>query len=451
MEGKAVITYYEGFDVVCSRCKTEPATVCARLDSYCTPCFVRFIRGKQRKLMKGEQFKAKHASKQSLGEPQKVLLAFSGGVSSVVLFDVLASNLEEQMANKGTRGQQGFELIVVNLDETIVKSIDKKVRSIIKDLISLYPTVSIQYLILPLHAFVADKSSLAKLSLTSEFGVKLQDIDTAAAAATTFESLLLTVSSKSAVEDLLAVVQSQLLLQTAYQEKCQTLVMGHNTTRLANEIISLTVKGRGGIIHKDIADHKEHFKDTQIEILYPLRGVLQAEIDAYAKLTGLDVHVAKYTEIKSRVNKNLTVNDLSTQYFRTLDLLGYGNTASTVLKSGEKLGEPRGTAISHCRMCGEDIRLPPRTWLNNITTNEGVPLETEEELRNLEAFNREYPSISNGVQDNSAAAGVGVVDVCYGCTLSLQAAKPTLVWPVRHNEKDIINEYVLTDNEEDEV
>lgn len=450
MDGKAVITYYEeGTDAVCSRCKLEPATVCARLDSYCTPCFVRFIRGKQRKLMKGDQYKPKHESKESQYGLQKVLLAFSGGVSSVVLFDVLASNLEEQMANKGGRGKQGFELVVINLDETNVKSIDKEVRKIIKDLIKLYPTVSIQFHILPLDAFVADEAALATLSSTPEFGIKETDLEITPYEKPDIKSAFQTLSDKSAVEDLLAVVQSQLLLQTAYQEKCQTLAFAHNTTRLANEIISLTVKGRGSSIHKDIADHTTYFKDSKIEVIYPLRGVLQAEIDAYARLTGLDKYAAKSTETKSRINKNLTVNDLSAQYFRNLDLLGYGNTASTVLKSGEKLGEPKGTPTSQCKMCGEYIRLPPREWLNNITTNEAAALNGEEELRNLEAYMNEQGESSAGKSDGKGATRL--IDICYGCTLSLQAAKPALIWPVRHSQQDILNEYILTDSEEESI
>ena len=74
-------------------------------------------------------------------------------------------------------------------------------------------------------------------------------------------------------------------------------------TRLANEIIALTVKGRGSIIHKSIADHTETIDDKEIKVMFPLREILQAEISAYVKLAELNKYVILSTVQKSKINK----------------------------------------------------------------------------------------------------------------------------------------------------
>ena len=69
--------------------------------------------------------------------------------------------------------------------------------------------------------------------------------------------------------------------------------------------------------------------------MFPLREILQAEISAYVKLAELNKYVILSTVQKSKINKNLTIRDLTTNYFKQLDATGYASTASTVAKTGE--------------------------------------------------------------------------------------------------------------------
>lgn len=91
-----------------------------------------------------------------------------------------------------------------------------------------------------------------------------------------------------------------MILRVAAEEGCQTILYGHCMTRLANEIIALTVKGRGSIIHKAITDHVETIDSKEIKVMFPLREILYAEIAAYIKLAELQEFVIESTIEKSK-------------------------------------------------------------------------------------------------------------------------------------------------------
>lgn len=85
-----------------------------------------FIRGKLRKQINEERYKVKFGKSLELYGTQKVLLALSGGESSIVLLDIIGALLEGQ--NKQHKGKQGFDLVVVNLDESEMDSLNKRFK-----------------------------------------------------------------------------------------------------------------------------------------------------------------------------------------------------------------------------------------------------------------------------------------------------------------------------------
>ncbi|KAM9893231.1 hypothetical protein OXX79_009481 [Metschnikowia pulcherrima] len=378
--------------------------------------------------MLDERYKVKYGAIADRLGVQRVLLPLSFGVSSLVLFDMIASLLQEQSAMH--KGKHGFELIVVHLkDEGMSKTED------FRSLSSKYSPVEIKYIEIDLASYPVE--SRMKLAVSPEFDVIAERVNSADSVAELVEKI----SSRSSKADLLGIVYEEIFNALAAKEKCQTIIYGHSMTRLANEVIALTVKGRGSKIHEAVADRTIVRDNAEIHIIFPLRDILFAEVKAVLKLSdGLSDYVKLPVASGRKLVKNMTVHDLTTQYFDGLDATGYASTASTVVKTAEKLGGPKSEVKDICRICGASIHHDPRTWLRNITVNTAAPLDTEEE----KAYAEEYSAhIADKVTGHDLTA-------CYGCTVTMAGAGESFVWPVRASKDEILEEFVLSDDSGDD-
>lgn len=453
MSDNQAITYLSGGDQLCLRCKVENAILMARKEVFCKSCFIRFVRGKQRKQMQDDVYKVKYGPLIEKLGVQKVLLALSGGPSSLVLLDVIGSLLQDQF--EGHNGKQGFELVILNLDEFELNTLNKKIQDVLPALTARYPSIGIQYKVLSLNEYILDTEMIERIIIDKEFTGFTQKLHQKHK----LTDLLAMCPTKSSVEDLLTIVYDELILRTAYVEKCQTIVYGHSMTRIANEIIALTVKGRGSIVYKAISDHTVNFRDQEFKILFPLRDVLYAEIIAYYKLVELDQYEVQSTIAKSKITKNLTIRDLTTNYFNMLDSTGYASTASTVVKTGEKLGKPNFNGVlANCRVCGVEIYQDPREWLRRITVNDSAPLETDAEIAYSELYKSSFPPILDTTQSTR-------IDICYGCIVTLGGVKQDtgFIWPLKNDDvtgltnnyivtndtQQVLDEFILTDDEDE--
>lgn len=407
----------------CQRCKEAPARIVARKEMFCAKCFNWFMRGKQRKQMLDELYKVKYGAVADRLGTQRVLLALSFGVSSLVLLDMVASLLHEQ--NTAHNGKQGFELVVVHLGANGDAEAD------FARLAEHYRPVQIAFRVVSIDEYVVDP--LLKVSVDAEF----ETLGCATTDGGTVRELLAQCASPSLRADLLAIVHEHLILRTAVQEHCQTVLYGHSMTRLAHEVIALTVQGRGLRVHRAVAQRDVVFEGQPLRVLYPLREILFAEVKTVLRI---NEHLGPYVAEEaptSKIVRNMTVHDLTRQYFDNLDATGYASTASTVVKTAEKLGEPRTPATAQCQICGAAIYHDAREWLRRITVNTPAALETDEE--------REYARI---YEEESTATPTGqAITACYGCTVTLAGAGKAFTWPVRATKQEVLDEYVLTDDE----
>lgn len=436
-------------NIPCLRCKTETAILISRKEKFCKDCFIRFIRGKQRKQMQDEKYKVKYGKNEENSPVQKVLLTLSCGVSSLVLVDVMTSLLKEQFDMH--KGKQGFELVLLNINEYELKALDRSVKDVLEQLVQRFKPINITYKILSLESYVLDQSLLEKIVLNGDFTAYSQSIHHDRDY--TLSEVLDLCPNKSSLEDLLTIIYDELILRTACLESCETILYGHSMTRIANEIIALTVKGRGSSIYQTVSDHSVNFRNKDYKIMFPLRDVLFAEILAYSKLSELDTFAVESTKPVSKITKNMTIRDLTTNYFNQLDATGYASTASTVVKTGDKLGAPKFEEDSSiCQVCGTEIHQDPKEWLRRITVNKAAPLETEEEKEYAE----QYKKASSLIEEPSSTQSKTPINICYGCTVTISGIKNEsgFIWPIKYpandEEREILNEYILTDDEDDQ-
>ncbi|KAI5963607.1 CTU2 [Candida pseudojiufengensis] len=432
---KAVV--YINSDEVCQKCKNEQAILKARNELHCRECFLRLVRGKQRKQMSDERYKVNYKRNKN----EKVLLAYSGGISSLVLLDIIANLLAEQ--SEAHKGLKGFDLVVINLNEYQYKSLSAKLDSILPQLWKRY-SIPMNFKIISINDYL-DENTLYAISLDNEFKSFAKQIKTK----TTIIDLLNKCPNKSSAEDLLSIILHKLLLKAANKENCNTIIYAHSMTRIANEILALTVKGRGSMIHKSISDRTENIDGKPITIIYPLRDVLHDEIIEYSKLSHLQEYIVDSTILKSKISKNLTIKDLVANYFTNLNETGYASTASTVMKIGQKLTSPQSNTetTTVCKICGVEIFQDPQTWLRSITVNDPAPITTEEE--------QEYYKMYKSSSAHDISQNGSNIDLCYGCITTLNGTNE-FIWPINpsikisyeNSHQNVLDEFVLTDTEE---
>lgn len=421
---------------LCQRCKEEKAVVLSRKEKFCAKCFVFFMRGKQRKLMQDERYKVKYGAIAERLGTQKVLLPLSFGASSLVLFDMIASLLQEQ--NLAHKGKQGFELVVLHLKEPKLSNSSIPENDFIefKQLASRYSPVNIVYHEVDLNKYVIDP--ILALSVSNQFEVFAKELQNTQSKS--IKDFLEECATRSLQEDLLNVFKTEIIKHFATSVSCNTIIYGHSLTRLANEVISLTVKGRGLTIHDSVINKTITYHNSELHIIFPLRDILKAEVLAIILFDeNLQKFLLQEAKPGSRLAKNMTVLDLTTQYFDNLDATGYVSTSSTVVKTAEKLGGPKEPELGQCEVCGSSIHHQPQKWLSDITVSTAAPLVTELE----ENYAREYS------EPDSEEIGARL-QVCYGCTVTLAGSGKGFNWPMRASRKDILDEFILSEDETDE-
>lgn len=384
-----------------------------------------------------ERYKVKYGAVADKWGEQKVLIPVSFGTSSVVLADMVASLLQEQ--NLAHNGKLGFELVLLHILEREINDEDCSIENAemtLRQLASRYEPVEVRSVVVSPDQYFLDKQALLRIQVNAEFDVVHQKQESVHKFS--LETLLAACESNSLKADLVQLVYHEVILQNAVSHGCQTVLFGHSMTRLASEVLSLAVKGRGSEIHEAIADRSVTYESSEIHILFPLRDILHAEVKAVLDLTeGLGSFVSK-TIASKPLAKNMTVQALSTKYFEDLGANGYASTASTVVKTAEKLGAPKGEVTGNCRICHSSIYTNPKQWLRSITVKAAAPLETEQEHE----LAQKYAEII-GVDELHGEK----LEVCYGCTVSLLAAGDKFAWPVRATKEEILDEFVLSDEE----
>ncbi|ODV94197.1 hypothetical protein PACTADRAFT_51076 [Pachysolen tannophilus NRRL Y-2460] len=428
--------------VVCSRCKIEESLLVTRKEAFCSSCFTKFISNKQRKLMSSDKFKVKYGKQ--VNEIHKVLLCLSFGRSSLVLLDIIINLLKEQRSIH--RGRQGFKLVVIdiefkilNIDSFLSGSYDFERIKLFKDFNSM---------------IIKDGSSLDE-----KFPQTVQE-------------LLSKCSSNSSVEDLLDIIYNELYFNTCKSEDCHTMIFGHSMTKLAVDILALTIKGRGSLVNQRVTDGIHTYQKYQVEVVHPLRDVLDSEIDKYLDLNNLmqfcdNNNDTNTTLAIKKLTKNMTIGEITRRYFDTLDK-DYSETVSTVVKIGSKLIDPisekndekdDNNGIQFCKICNCKIFKNPQAWLNRITVEEPFPITNDEERAAYEMYKEAALQISpdNLEEEEEEEEEEGVpqkepISLCYGCLVTIGGVpKEGLDWPVRNQEtQEILNEYILTDNGSDD-
>ena len=284
-----------------------------------------------------ESFRVRHSER---GQERILLLPLSFGAGSIALLHVLSEHLKGQVEKTG---RSGFRLHVLHVDEA-PSGANISTAALLEQVKQRYPEHVYSTCMLS-HVF-----SLEDLSTLLE-----QDHDgqgpfhPGATNLENFEQFMASLDSATSRADATQILKRRLIVHFAKQHKCEAILWGDSTTRLAERTLAETAKGRGLSLPWLVADGES---PHGVQIYYPMRELLSKEIAAFASLVDppLDDLVLE-DDIKRVSTKNTTIDDLMRQYFESVERDYPSIVANVVRTTGKLRAAPLSDVEKQCELC----------------------------------------------------------------------------------------------------
>ncbi|KAL6244082.1 Cytoplasmic tRNA 2-thiolation protein 2 [Rhinocladiella similis] len=286
---------------------------------------------------------ASYGFKNLSGEQKsRLFLPLSGGISSLVLLQVLDAQLQKQITN---RNKTTYDVVVAR----VVLPAEQDSRSIKSDyevLAGRFATHTFLPL-LDLHEVLQldrrVERDLKQLGIVRHDSESDQDF---------FLRIMRCSTSASAASDMQSVLLKRLLVAAARDQGCANVLWGHSDTRLAALTLADVAKGRGGSVSASIADGQTL---QGIDFSYPVRDLFKAELQTYARASSepilettveQDIPVQQPTSIRSTAIDNLLNTYITSQGEK------YPSIVANVVRTASKLEARRPAEnIRACPVC----------------------------------------------------------------------------------------------------
>jgi cytoplasmic tRNA 2-thiolation protein 2 len=149
--------------------------------------------------------------------------------------------------------------------------------------------------------------------------------------------LLSSLPSATSRSDVLNTLRTRLIMEFAKASDCDMVVWGSSTTRLAEQTLAETAKGRGFSLVWQTADGPSPYG---VELLFPLRDLLKKELGAYAEVTEPQVSTLvlpdEHKQGPSINPQSTSIDLLMKQYFESVED-NYPSIVTNVVKTSGKL------------------------------------------------------------------------------------------------------------------
>lgn len=329
---------------MCRRCLEREPTTAVRTEPVCQDCFGKYVHTKVVKRM--EPFRVRNSEP---GKEPVLLLPLSLGVCSLALLHTLSQHRKGQV---GRTGRTGFDLHVLH----VRRSDDDAVEP------SMFEETKARY---PEHSYsICGLSDVLALdpSITDLFPSSLADQPAALPSRDRLDALLATLGSATSRADVLQLLLVRLVVILANQTRCEAVLWGDSTTRLAERTLAETAKGRGFALPWIVA---EGASPHAIPFHYPMREVLTKEIAAFAAfaeppLIGLKDQTASVVS-----SKGATIDSLMKQYFASVEREFPSIVANVVRTTAKLRPTPLAQVERQCELCNMPLegQAPERSRL----------------------------------------------------------------------------------------
>ena len=291
-----------------------------------------------------ESYRIKNGTKD---QRRKLLLPLSGGVSSVILLQILDSQLEKQLTS---RGRSAYDLHVLMIDTSLLDpgQAAKERFELLKDQFSSY-----SYYLLPLADVFKDE--LETLDALSRLGyTAIRDGD----AQGTLVRLMSQISTPSSRTDMQDILLTRLIVKFAKSRQCEAILWGHSDSRLAAKVLTSVANGRGAALSSQIRDGPTPWEVT---FNYPLRDLLKSELVLYSILFSRQVAELIVHDVEPSTSsvpiRNLAIQDVLTVYINA-QVEKYPSIMANIVRTVNKLQELGvSDGASTCYLCQGPFKL----------------------------------------------------------------------------------------------
>ena len=324
----------------CVDCQAVEATLDIRKRRLCGDCFITYVKSKVLKRMESYRFK-----NQDKDSRRSLLLPISGGISSLVLLQVLESHMQQQLSK---RGRTAYELQVVLVDEDTGMNEPQRVDRTVwyGKLRSQFPSLS--------FLTVKDLSEVFELDLALEddlraFGFTRQEGESDRDLTS---RVLSSAASVTAGADVYEILLNRLIMSCAMHNHCESILWGHSDSRLAAKALAGVAKGRGGSLPFEVCDGPSR---SGVNYNYPLRDLFKPELRLYASLLPEVFAETVANEAPAQREKtsirHTSIDDLLTDYINSQGEK-YPSIMANVVRTASKLQGPElNGATKSCTIC----------------------------------------------------------------------------------------------------
>lgn len=269
---------------------------------------------------------------------RKLLLPVSFGVSSISLLHVVDAHLQRQI---NRTGRPGFELHLLYVE----KATGRDIESSQKYLSHLHERF-------PRHTYskrALDDVDLSNIPQQGQPKAVLTPGSTDASA-NTLDSRVSSLPSATSRADMFEIALTRVIAAEAKSLRCETVLWGHCTTRLAERLLAETAKGRGFALPWLANDGPS---PHGVDFVYPMRDLLKKEINAFVDTLPPNVANLCYEEEEKRAaisSKDMTIDGLMKDYFESVEA-NYPSIVTNVMRTSNKLHAPSDDMTSLCKLC----------------------------------------------------------------------------------------------------
>lgn len=316
---------------LCRRCQEVDPAITVRKEPLCKGCFDKYVQTKVVKRM--ETFRVKNSEP---GQEKTLLLPLSFGACSTALLYTISRHLQAQIKNTGRTGFK-LHILHVHQDETSSPS-----DSILAQVRARYPQHT--YTNIPLSS-ITEHPTLLPPSLQDHLNPTLTPSENLTA-------LLASLPTPTSRADALSILLRKLITHHARSHPCAAILYGDSTTRLSERTLAETAKGRGFSLPWVIADGDS---PSGLPVYYPLRDLLSKEISAFVdfvepSLAGTLDRSGETAKLPASM-KNSTIDDLTRQYFASVEA-DYPSIVANVVRTTSKLqAKSLADVMARCELC----------------------------------------------------------------------------------------------------
>lgn len=275
--------------------------------------------------------------------PKKLLFPLSFGPSSASLLHILDQHLQGQYDRMN---RASYELHVVHIDIFVDDADRKDSAALLEEYKTRFPRHAYSSFGLE-DALLLDNIDWKALGLTdpSDDFVHIPGTQK-------LQALIGSMPSATSRQDVATTLLTQLLVDVAKRNDCESILFGDSTTRLAEKTLAETAKGRGFSLPWQVSDG---MSSHGVAFNYPIRDLLKKELVTFTSLTSPPLtDMIVYQNAASHVSassKLTTIDDLMIQYFESVEQ-NYPSIVANVVRTSSKLKPMSGDAAAGCGLCG---------------------------------------------------------------------------------------------------